>query len=368
MKMTYQTVTVQASWTGGCSLKDDGLHAYGFAITRLTNNVYNTGVFVQRQVITATNKDPAKWTANEKEIMDRIRDTLPRMGDDFQMPTKDHVILSYEFLNAYFYCTENVDFFHPALPRQAAQQTLKEVNRAFVGYYAALAEYAHDPKKFTGEPKFPGYLISGGCHTAILTNQDCVLRFDEKGNARVKLPKTRKLFSYTKEQYEAQKAFQEQKSKAESEATGQSEEKSEEKPKRRKRGDPAVAPNWTKDIPSGKDVLLGKCVPAVEGTRLKQVTIKPYQGKFFFQFNLEVPLPDGKEETTHEGERVACIDTGVNNLAAITNNFGAKSILLKGLSERSDKPFYPNDFFIRTFSESPCAASTFRGIKLKRCG
>ena len=352
MKKTYQTVTVQAHWTDGHSPKDDSLDAYGFGLTRLTNNLHNKAVFVQRQVITALSKDPARWTENEKEIMTRIEEALPAMGPKYHMPTEGHVILSHEFLNAYFYCTEDVDYFHPALPRQAAQQTLKEVNRIFVSYYNALAEYAREPEKFTGEPKFPGYQISGGCHTAILTNQDTVLRFDEDGNAWVKLPKVRRIFGYTKEQYETQRAFQEQKAKAE--AIGQPEENTEETPRRRKRGDPAVAPNWTKDVPSRQRVLLGKCVPAVKGTRLKQVTVKPYQGKFFFQFNLEVPIPDEKEnlsnknenhtgaeeEITHDGERVACIDIGVNNLAAMTNNFGAMSVLLKGEIVKSVNQYY----------------------------
>ena len=72
--------------------------------------------------------------------------------------------------------------------------------------------------------------------------------------------------------------------------------------------------------------------------RLKEVTIKPFHDVFIISFVFD----SAKEtkEVTDKPERICAIDFGVNNIAAITNNIGAPSLLFKGGVIKSNNQLY----------------------------
>lgn len=63
------------------------LFKYADNLTALTNNLSNAARFRQRQVLSAVSKEEADWTANEREVMEEIRKTVP-LREKASMPTK----------------------------------------------------------------------------------------------------------------------------------------------------------------------------------------------------------------------------------------------------------------------------------------
>ena len=149
------------------------LFDYCDRITRLSNNLSNAVRFRQRQVITAVSKDEADWSANERRVMDEIRDVLPYMKKDPKMPSgKDH-FLGYTLMDAILKHTCNPDYYAEGLPRQSAQGIIKQCVSDMKAFYRAVREYSKCPDSFTGKPELPGYKRKGGRCTAFITNQDC---------------------------------------------------------------------------------------------------------------------------------------------------------------------------------------------------
>ena len=81
--------------------------------------------------------------------------------------------------------TENPDFIS-GLPRQTAQQMVKQSVTDFKNWLASLREYKKHPEKYLGKPKMPRYKKSD-LTTVIITNQDAVLYRDDIGMS-LKLP------------------------------------------------------------------------------------------------------------------------------------------------------------------------------------
>lgn len=132
--------------------------------------------------------------------------------------------------------------------------------------------YAKNKQAFTGAPRLPGYKKPGGMCTASLSNQECVVK-EQDSICFVKFPRTKEVCQIT--------------------------------------------------TPVG---------------RLKFVTIKPYFNVFYISFVFEIPnafepieQDDNNERIIFDKpERCIAIDFGVDNLAAISNNFGHKGLLIKG--------------------------------------
>lgn len=172
--------------------QDNGLFSYFTELAHLSNNLRNAALFRVRQVLTFVEKPEEQWTINEREIHDEIVAALPLMGPKFKMPTKGKAFLSYAFLDALLRVSLNSDYFASGLPRQTAQQILKEVVSNMKSFYASCRNYKKNPFAFTGRPKIPGYGKSGGMRKVIFTNQDCVLYPCADGGLEVKFPKIRK--------------------------------------------------------------------------------------------------------------------------------------------------------------------------------
>lgn len=169
--------------------QDNGLFSYFTELAHLSNNLRNAALFRVRQVLTFVEKPEEQWTINEREIHDEIVAALPLMGPKFKMPTKGKAFLSYAFLDALLRVSLNSDYFASGLPRQTAQQILKEVVSNMKSFYASCRNYKKNPFAFTGRPKIPGYGKSGGMRKVIFTNQDCVLYPCADGGLEVKFPK-----------------------------------------------------------------------------------------------------------------------------------------------------------------------------------
>ena len=73
---------------------------------------------------------------------------------------------------------------------------------------------------------------------------------------------------------------------------------------------------------------LGPAIP--DSSKLKQVEIHPYYGCFRITIILDDGVKDAPKPLTEKPERIAAIDFGVNNLAAISNNVGLPGLLFKG--------------------------------------
>lgn len=93
--------------------------------------------------------------------------------------------------------------------------------------------------------------------------------------------------------------------------------------------------HYTAKLPLTKEVLsLGKKIPG----KLKEVHVTPvngtYQVSFVFDDGIEEP------EVTENAERICAVDFGVENLMAVTNNFGCECLLYKGGAAKSINQYY----------------------------
>jgi len=104
------------------------------------------------------------------------------------MPVKGHEALSYEFLNSFFYVSEDENYFASVFPRQCSQQTLKQVYQDMKSFYASIREYKLHPEKFQGRPKLPKYKDKGKPSTFNLTNQTCQIKTKERGERELQFP------------------------------------------------------------------------------------------------------------------------------------------------------------------------------------
>ncbi len=177
-------------------------------ITQAANNLYNAALYIERQLRSGLRKEPSERFENEKEVIERIENALPQMNQPrqktynrkmeqyqkssasdktepklklFSMPTVEKPLIWYDFLDALLKATKNSDYCCKALPKQTAQQVLKNVCRNMKAYFTAMKSYRQDQSKFTGEPKFPKYHKKGGYTTAVVSNQQCRIVQDENG-------------------------------------------------------------------------------------------------------------------------------------------------------------------------------------------
>ncbi len=166
----------------------DPLFSWCDQIAHLANNLYNAALFRQRQMMCASVKPVEQLSENEKEVLNEISEALPKMKQNRTIPSSG--FLSYVFLDDLFKTTENRDYM-AELPRQTAQHVLRHVCRDIKSYFEAVKAYRKDPSLFTGIPQLPHYRHKGGISSFDITNQDCVVRKNEKGHYVAKLPLTR---------------------------------------------------------------------------------------------------------------------------------------------------------------------------------
>ena len=174
---------------------DHPLFAWCDQMAHLSTNLYNAGLFRERQLMTSAKKDPGVWTENEIEIRNEVTHAMELFRKPRSIPASG--VISYTFLDELMKVTSNPDYYAP-LPRQSAQNCLKHVCRDLTGFFESMKAYQKDPTVFTGRPKLPKYKHKGGISSFDISNQDCVIRINKKGSYTAKLPLTKHTLSLGK--------------------------------------------------------------------------------------------------------------------------------------------------------------------------
>ena len=148
---------------------DDLLYPYFDDLCRKSKLLYNAALFRVRNIFTGYDKEHR--TENEVEVFQEVA-LLQRSYPNMHVRR----VISYTHLEKMMRVTENPDFFS-GLPRQTAQQMVKQTVTDFKNWLASLREYKKHPEKYLGKPKMPRYKKSD-LTTVIITNQDAVLYRD----------------------------------------------------------------------------------------------------------------------------------------------------------------------------------------------
>ena len=152
------------------------MHSYCSDLTLAANNLYNTGIFRERQCYTGLRKDPDKRFDLEKEVLKEIEEGLAQMnapkltkdgkpkqprkkkteekaegkdpkepaapdepeGPRYEMPTAEKPILPYQFLNELMRVTKNPDYCDPRLGRQTHGVAMNLVLKTIKVYLLTL--------------------------------------------------------------------------------------------------------------------------------------------------------------------------------------------------------------------------------------
>ena len=157
---------------------DDLLYPYFDDPCRKSKLLYNAALFRVRNIFTGYDKEHR--TENEVEVFQEVA-LLQRSYPNMHVRR----VISYTHLEKMMRVTENADFFS-GLPRQTAQQMVKQSVTDFKNWLTSLTEYKKHPEKYLGKPKMPRYKKSD-LTTVIITNQDAVLYRDDIGMS-LKLP------------------------------------------------------------------------------------------------------------------------------------------------------------------------------------
>lgn len=186
----YKVRTVQVKHTSE-------LYEWCHQMSLYANNLYNAALFRERQVMCSRNKTEEELSDNEKEVLKEIEEALPKMKQKRTIPASG--VLPYVFLDDLMKTRKNPDYYAYGFPVQTAQFVLKQVVHDIGSYFDSVRAYKANPSAFTGIPQFPHYKRKQGHTTFVLSNQDCVIRQNKKGNYVCKLPKTKVLVSLGKE-------------------------------------------------------------------------------------------------------------------------------------------------------------------------
>lgn len=257
--------------------KKHPLYGYCDTVTASCCNLENAVRFRQRQLLTAVKKAPADRAENEVSVLREIMDSIPVMSKPYPVPSERRYVYGYEFYDSLLKVTENPDYLAGGLPRQTAQQSIKKCVRDVKSYFTSMKAYKRDKSAFTGMPKLPGYHRKGGHVTAIITNQDAVLKSVDTNNLRYQLK-----------------------------------------------------------LPLTKETLAVGNIP--DGAKVKEVKITPDNGTYVINLVLQQELSDVTFAETPK--QIAAIDMGVDNLMAVTNNCGLDHLLYKGGVAKSVNQLY----------------------------
>ena len=184
----YRSCNIQIAY-------DHPLFSWCDKIAHLSTNLYNAGLFRERQLMASSRKDTSEWTEHEIEIRKEVHHAMELFKKPRSIPASGAV--SYTFLDELMKVTANPDYYAP-LPRQTAQNCLKHVCRDLTGFFESMKAYQKDPTVFTGRPKLPGYKRKRGVSSFDISNQDCVIRMNRKGSYTAKLPLTKHTLSLGK--------------------------------------------------------------------------------------------------------------------------------------------------------------------------
>ena len=180
----YHSVNIQ--------ICDGELYAWCDRFAHSANNLYNAALFRIRQIMCSRGKAEDKLSDNEKEILrevERMNEHLVKANKKPRKISKSGVI-SYAFLDDLMKRNGNPDYFCRDFSAHAAQHILKYATGDISSFFKAMKSYKRNPALFTGVPKLPHYKHKQGTCSFDISNQECVIRQNEKGHYVAKLPKT----------------------------------------------------------------------------------------------------------------------------------------------------------------------------------
>lgn len=260
--------------------KGHRLFAFCKDITYNAARLYNRANYICRQYATGIRNTEEGKTIHENQH--EVMDLVNRYTRDTKYQPGGKW-LSYGTLDFLLKSSKDKDYY--ALPSQVNQQMLRQLLQDYKSFFEALKAYQNDRKIFLGRPRMPRY--RGEFATAILTNQVCVL----KEGRYLKFPKCKTLLN----------------------------------------------------------------IGTVRG-RLKSVRIKPVHDIFVVEAVMEVEADEISEKNRTElltGEvlknadmnvRAMAIDIGLNNLCAVTNNFGERPFLVNGRELKSINRYFNKEY------------------------
>lgn len=263
-----------------------------------SKNLYNVGNFYVRQCLTGLKKDEKDLTLNEKEAINYINSTIPKLNElkveyynkrlakELSKPKdkqkevkpatvinlldKENSLLSYGLLDGIFKLNNQADYIN--LPGQVNQQTLRLLFRDWKSFFESLKDYKKNPSKYKGRPKPPRYAKKSGRKPCFLSNQICLI----KDNKYLKFPKTSLVLN------------------------------------------------------------IGKL--GLDTGKLKEVRIIPYSN--FYEVEIVMEYDESSFVETEAPSRIIGIDLGVNNFATIANNIGLRPLIIKGKVIKSINQYY----------------------------
>ena len=273
-------------------------------------HLYNRGNYLIRQYATAVRdigagKTPDELSANQREAYELIREVT-----EYTKYEPKSSWLSYGQLD--YILKQISDSAYRGLPAQSNQQILKRLMRDYRSFFEALKVYGKNSNAFTGRPHLPGYKKESKGVTAVFTNQICRIQEGQY----LKFPGTKNRINIG-------------------------------------------------SIVSNRSNIKDVNEPAVvniqpDPIRLKEVRVKPQTDGYMVEVVLEYPDINAEtlkkqnpllcmEETELKetlgqmkdiGFRAASIDPGLDNFAAVTNNFGEKPFLVRGSILKSENHYY----------------------------
>ena len=285
------------------------------------NNLYNSALYLERQVFTSVGKDATELKEHQREVLEKIKLNLDKMNETvtspkeepkYQMPSSEKPLLNYEFLRAYMQVTNNPDYISEGLLRNTANNVLREVATACFDYLKAIKAYSKNPGSFTSKPKLPDYLPKQGLHTISIPNDCCQFTtLDELRSSKVPNRKAASIGSQWK--------------------------------------DLVSQAHQNKVVYFNGTTVCCDLGCIEKSYKISEVKIEPFHNIFFIRVHLN---PDLKKHNAAERSaikkredaekesladlckenpvRACCIDLGVENFAAIVNNVGVECILFKG--------------------------------------
>ena len=292
--------------------KGNALWEYALALCAGAAGLYNRANYLVRQYATAVRdlEQGKELHENQRQVFCLVREVSA--GTAYE---PKGAWLTYGQLD--YVLKRTNDKAYRCLPAQANQQILKRLGRDYRSFFESQKVWKEHPERFTGRPKMPGYRKKGKPATAVLTNQICGIRKERY----LKFPGTKSMLDLGR-------------------------------------------------LPEGKDI------------RLKEVRIKPGNKDLVVEAVLEV-AEEGKasggklaglspeevqkrlEESGGFDLRAVSIDPGVDNLCAVTNNFGEKPFLVRGGIIKSENRYY-NKKLARLKAEAMRCNQAHSTVRIRR--
>lgn len=302
---------------------------------RCSNNMYNSALYVLRNVLTALDKKPDERHEKEQELLDDIKAALPEMNarrrkdsTPFAIPGEDdYKTLSSGFLDTYFKVTKHSAYYAKGFSVQAAQRAIDDACEAMDSFWELMRIWHQEPGRLSGKPGIPRYRKKGGLSTTTFTNQDAAIyqvTREEQVHYELKLPKLDLLNPPTATE----------KSTDDKETVPSNKTETDKKAKKKAKPEPPSCMGSRKNRYD-----LGQYKPTGD---LSQVEVVPWHGGFW----LNMTFDDGVTEEELEArivdvpERIAWIDPGVNVFVAAVSNCGAPCLLISGGSLKADNQWY----------------------------